>query len=190
MKKQNPMPSVEFLKECFEYHEDGFLTWKKRPLHHFSSSHRMNQCNSQFAGKRAGFQHHSGYWYIRMGLKDIGVHRIVYVIFFGALEMGLEVDHRDGDRSNNRYQNLRRANHNGQAHNNKKRSDNTSGYRGVHLEKASGKYSVNIQINGKQKKIGRFNNAVQAALVYDAAARKHHGEFASLNFPFEGERQC
>lgn len=190
MKKQYPMPSAEYLHECFEYHEDGYLVWKARPLHHFKSSHRMNQCNSQFAGAICGSEHHTGYIYVRVCGRDMGMHRIIYAMFNGDIGDGFEVDHHDGNKLNNRRENLRKATLNGQAHNNKKRKDNTSGYRGVHLEKESGKYSVNIQINGRQKKIGRYKDAIQAALVYDAAARFYHGEFAALNFPNEGERKC
>ena len=58
-----------------------------------------------------------------------------------------------------------------------------SKYRGVTLEKRINKWQTQIRINGKHKIIGYFNDEIEAAKAYDKAARKHHKEFAVLNFP-------
>jgi hypothetical protein len=61
--------------------------------------------------------------------------------------------------------------------------DNTSGFKGVHFARRYGKYQVRIVADGIRYHIGYFDNPVEAARAYDAAARKLHGDFAALNFP-------
>ena len=59
----------------------------------------------------------------------------------------------------------------------------STGYRGV-TEHTSGNFLVRISIgNGKQKVIGRFVTAIQAALAYDQAAIKAGKKKSTLNFP-------
>ena len=63
-------------------------------------------------------------------------------------------------------------------------SNNTSGYKGVSKSKSSGKFRVLISIgNGKQKRLGTFDTAIQAALAYDQAAIKAGKKKSTLNFP-------
>lgn len=189
MKQSNKLPNQELLKECFEYF-DGMLFWKVRPLNHFPNAHRMNRTNSEFAGTRAGGFHHTGYEYVKVCGQSIATHRIVWSMFNGAIPERHEIDHIDGTRSNNRIENLRLCVYSGNASNQTMRKDNSTGYRGVCYEPSSGKFMANIQSNKKQKKIGRYKTAIEAALAYDAYARKLHGEFASLNFPKDNERKC
>jgi hypothetical protein len=95
----------------------------------------------------------------------------------------MEVDHIDNDGLNCQRYNMRLATH---AENGKNRSmgrDNTSGFKGVHFARRYGKYQVRIVADGIRYHIGYFDNPVEAARAYDAAARKLHGDFAALNFP-------
>ena len=59
--------------------------------------------------------------------------------------------------------------------------NNTSGFRGVSLLKLTGKWRAYMKINGKQKYIGRFCTAIEAAMAHDEAAIKYQGEFACTN---------
>ena len=61
-----------------------------------------------------------------------------------------------------------------------------SRYKGVYQRKGSDKWYASIQARGKQAYLGEFDSAVEAALAYDAAARKLHGPFAAINFPERG----
>jgi len=96
-----------------------------------------------------------------------------------------ECDHHDNDPMNNRESNLTPCTHSQNQKNMKKPTTNTSGYKGVSLDRASKKWCVGITVNGKFKHIGRFpfSQKIKAAKAYDKAARKYHGKFAHINFP-------
>ena len=64
-----------------------------------------------------------------------------------------------------------------------KRSKNKTGYIGV-AKAPSGKYQAEISIgNGKQKYIGSYDTAKQAAKAYDKEAIKLRRPFSTLNYP-------
>lgn len=67
--------------------------------------------------------------------------------------------------------------------NQRRRRSNTSGYKGVSLNKRMGKWSATIRYDGKSHHLGFFEDPVIAAKVYDAEALKYHGEYALINFP-------
>jgi hypothetical protein len=94
-----------------------------------------------------------------------------------------EVDHINGDTLDNRRCNLRLATHAQNMCNNRMRSHNTSGYRGVFWYAERRKWGALIVARRKRKFLGLYADAVDAARAYDAAAIELHGEFASLNFP-------
>ena len=58
----------------------------------------------------------------------------------------------------------------------------SSQYKGVTLEKKSGKWIAQIRIDGKRKYLGIFTSEEEAAMAYDLKAEEAHGEFAVLNF--------
>lgn len=96
------------------------------------------------------------------------------------------VDHRDGDGLNNRRYNLRPATNQENSFNSQGyRKQTTSKYKGVSWDKHKKKWGAYIRINGKVKNLGRFDNEIEAAKVYDQAAREHYGDFAYLNLGVE-----
>ena len=64
----------------------------------------------------------------------------------------------------------------------KKKAPCSSKYKGVYRHK-NGKFKVTIRHQGKQYHIGYFDDEIDAAKAYDAAAKVMHGKFAVLNFP-------
>ena len=114
-------------------------------------------------------------------VRRVYMHRAVMERILGhPIPPGLTVDHIDRDRLNQQRDNLRLATRSQQqAH--KGIQVNTARYKGVswHL----GKYDVRIQHQGRRLTIGRFEDAVTAALHYDAATRLLNGPFAGPNFP-------
>jgi hypothetical protein len=97
------------------------------------------------------------------------------------------VDHIDGNPSNNRKSNLRIVNRTQNNMNSKTRTHNTSGYKGVTKSVSSDKYVASIGVNYKRIYLGVYQTPTEAALAYNQAALKYHGEYAKLNKIKEGE---
>lgn len=92
------------------------------------------------------------------------------------------VDHKDGNQLNNQRFNLRLCTLSENQHNQRNFHQNTSSrYKGVHWNRARGKWHVQIGVNGKRLYLGLFSSEEAAALAYNEAAIKYHREFASLN---------
>lgn len=95
---------------------------------------------------------------------------------------GVEVDHINGDRCDNRRANLRLCTKTENQRNSKKHKDGTtSKYKGVSKRKGSRLYKAEIRINGKQIYLGNFTDERDAARAYNEMALKHFGAFARLN---------
>lgn len=94
----------------------------------------------------------------------------------------LEVDHLDNNGLNNQKSNLRLATRMENSRNVSKRSNNTTGYKGVYLDKNMNKFRSRIVVNKKEVFLGYFDVAEDAARAYDAAARQYFGDFARTNF--------
>jgi hypothetical protein len=101
-----------------------------------------------------------------------------------------ETDHRDGNGLNNTRANMRDASTSQNGANKVKRTGTTSRFKGVSWNKQVGKWRVCIRIDGKVKHLGYYTDEVSAALAYDAAARKYHGEFGRYNFPVGVEQSA
>jgi hypothetical protein len=98
---------------------------------------------------------------------------------------GLVVDHRNRNTLDNRRANLRLATASQNMHNVQKKKNASSRFFGVYFIKNSGRWGAQIRFNGKDIWLGTFVNEIDAAMAYDAAAKKYYGEFARLNFPEE-----
>jgi hypothetical protein len=110
--------------------------------------------------------------------KILSMHREI----MGA-PAGMLVDHRNRDTLDNRKENLRLATHSQNQFNKGKTSrKTTSRFIGVFFVKYSGRWVARTTVEGKRIWLGRFDNEIEAARVYDEAAKKYHGEFAQLNF--------
>lgn len=94
------------------------------------------------------------------------------------------VDHINHDGLDNRRSNLRIAERNGLNIANARFEKNAHGYRGVYLDRRGRKrpYGAQIKVHRKHMNLGYFATAEEAARAYDAAARKHFGEYANTNF--------
>lgn len=120
-----------------------------------------------------------GYLFVWINGANYPAHRVIWAIMTGQDPGTSLVDHRDRDRSNNRWDNLRLANDAESAHNSGLRSDNLTGFRGVCMTR-NGRFNAQIASAGKSIHIGNFATAVEASEAYRAQAIKLHGDFANF----------
>jgi hypothetical protein len=112
------------------------------------------------------------------------MHRVILSRILGRPLLRPElVDHEDRNPLNNCRYNLRLASNSQNQGNTGTRTDNTSGFRGVYWSKQANLWRAGIKRDGRQRHLGYFDTAEEAARIYDEAARNHFGEFAVLNFP-------
>jgi hypothetical protein len=113
--------------------------------------------------------------------KIVGMHR---EIMNAPAEM--LVDHKNGNALDNRRANLRLATSSQNNCNRRiNKSKSYSQFRGVCFERRRRILYAKIKVHGKSIYLGSFDNEIDAAKAYDAAAKKYFGEFARLNFPEE-----
>jgi hypothetical protein len=97
------------------------------------------------------------------------------------------IDHRDGNGLNNTRRNLRRATDAQNCRDSPQRRG-ASQFKGVTWVARNEKWRAVIAVCGKQTSLGYFEHEYDAARAYDAAALKHFGEFACINFPEASSR--
>lgn len=91
------------------------------------------------------------------------------------------IDHKNGNKLDNRKQNLRVCTPKDNRCNTSKRYG-SSKFKGVSYYKIINKWRASIKVNGNDVYLGIFEKEMDAAIAYDMAAKIHHGEFANLNF--------
>ena len=108
------------------------------------------------------------------------LHKLMILV-----DAGYDIDHINRNKMDCRRKNLRVCSHHENCFNQKRGSNNTSGYIGVSLAKNIGKYESYIHHNGIKYLLGYFMTPQEAALCRDEAARVLFGVFCNLNFPDE-----
>ncbi len=158
------------LKELLHYDPGtGVFAWKSRSESHFKSIGDCNVWNARFAGSVAGSDHPNGRRvYREIGIKGVlhKAHRLAWLYTHGEFPQN-QMDHIDGDGSNNQIANLRDVTHQENQKNQRIPSNNTSGHIGVFFSKAQGKWKAQIGTASGQRNLGCF------AYIEDAiSARK------------------
>lgn len=111
------------------------------------------------------------------------MHRFIMKIY-NDLTPKIIIDHKNGDALDNRKCNLRMCSNAENIRNAQISNNNTTGYKGVHMKKEHGRrkrYVAKIRTDVGEIGLGHFMSASEAAIAYNEAAIKYHGEFAFLN---------
>lgn len=163
---------IERLRELLDYDpETGALTWRAR----LDYVGKRAAWNVRYAGQIAGTPVAGGYVCVRIGKRHFLGHRIAWAMTHGAWPE-FDLDHRDGDPSNNRIANLRPATHANNLRNQRRSKSNTTGFKGV--SRRRGKFRAVIVADGRQHHLGDHATPEAAHEAYTVAAQRLHGEFA------------
>ena len=153
------LPPYEVVDEWLTYNPDtGKITWKK------------DRWYNAKAGEEAGaICTTTGYRSIRLGGKrKVQAHRVAWLLLHKEDPYPLEVDHIDGDRTNNKAANLRLVTRKqNQQNRTKQNKNNTTGYTGVYPR--GKKWKAAIQFNGKLSYLGLFDTKEQASAAWQQA---------------------
>ena len=164
-KAYKPLPAAEELWECFEYRPlTGELIW------------RSVGRKKVLPGSVAGCPTPDGYYNVCFNLVRYRAHRLVWAWITGEDPGEHQVDHIDGNRSNNTWSNLRLATQPENVRNRPVRKDNKLGVKGVFM-RHDGKYRARVRHNKVIYNLGAFDTAEEAGAAYQKAAAELHGEF-------------
>ncbi len=163
---------AQLLREMLDYDPStGLFTWK------------VDRTRGVKAGDVAGSVHPTGYRRIKINGLLYLASRLAWMYVYGAIPDGFTIDHINHIRSDDRITNLRLATYTENARNKLKPRSNTSGFKGVYLNKKTGMYAARAKSKGKWVYFGRrHESAVLAAAAYDRGITSLYGEFASFNF--------
>lgn len=117
-----------------------------------------------------------GYYVVKINRKVKLWHRLVYEHFNGPLSPGIDVDHINNKREDNRESNLQLLSHKSNSRYSLKSKRNTSGFAGVTWHKRDKKWQAQITINCKRKHLGHFDSIEEAHEAYLQAKIKYHGK--------------
>lgn len=174
------LPGKEYLESVFSYDSNiGVLMWKYRPINHFRNESGYKAYNSMKPGNIAGNVRRNGYKRVKLDGVEYQVHRIIWKMFYGYDPKEF-IDHKNGNPSDNRIENLRLSNVITNGYNSKKQINNKTGYKGVSLTQENN-YRADIQAGGKHIYLGRYDTPQDAYAAYCDAAIKYHGSFARVS---------
>lgn len=153
------------LNNLFDY-RDGILFWAVNPPR-----------GQKTKGNAAGSLWNSGYLSTRIKGKQYLNHRLIFMMHHGYFPK--EIDHINGNKLDNRIDNLRDASHFDNTKNATIRADNKTGVKGVHFNKRRKKFHAYITTNRKRINLGFFDSLEDAKNVVAKARQYHHGEYAN-----------
>jgi len=155
------------LRELLIYNpETGKWLWKVRR-------------NRMPLGSKAGTISGDGYINISVDGLVYRAHRLAWLYMTGEWP-SRQIDHEDTNRSNCKWNNLRISNQSQNIANSRRRSNNSSGYKGVSWNKRLSKWKAYIMKDGKNYNLGFFDHAIDASIAYQRAAVEMFGAFARM----------
>lgn len=163
LSKQGYMSADEWRERVAYDRDTGVLTWLKS---YFKS--RIGQPIGSIAPEGYVRAHIDGRLWV--------VHRLIWLHVHGVWPTG-QIDHINGNRSDNRLCNLREATPSQNCANSRARR---SGLKGATFVRKIGRWQAQIGIGRKNVFLGLFDTEEEAAAAYARKAREVHGEFARV----------
>jgi len=163
-----PLPTHQRVKALLDYDPaTGVFTWRETVRGRNTVAGAVAGCVSQKTGYRS------------VGI-DGGKQRANRLAWFWMTGQWPErlVDHENGVKNDDRWDNLRHATKGQNNSNSRLKSNNRSGYKGVVYRKSMGKWTAQITVKRMHKHLGTFDTPEAAHAAYVSAANRDHGEFA------------
>jgi len=156
--------SQSLVKSILNYNPDtGVFVWEA-------------QRKKIVVGSVAGGDNGHGYWVIRIDGRLYRAHQLAWLYVYGEWP-DRQIDHINGNRSDNRISNLRLATQS-QNNANTRVLSSMSGIKGVGMH--NGRWRAQIRIDGKKVHLGYFDCPAVAHFAYQIAADNHFGEYARI----------
>jgi len=173
--------SIELTREVLQRYldytpETGALKWRARTPDMFeakkvSADIACRRWNGRCAGKSALVPTSHGYLTVRINRRPFYAHRVIWAMLYGSVG-GLEIDHINGDRSDNRPANLRVVTRRDNMRNKRMSDKNTSGVTGVSPTE-NGKWLAAIGGAETREYLGIFADFDEAVAARRDAEQRH-----------------
>ena len=166
--------TAEIARELLYYDiKTGDLFWKERDVKWFPRKANSAAWNSRFAGKKTLTSAHPRGYKTGMILgKRYLTHRIIWLISYGDWPK-YQIDHINGDRTDNRLCNLRDLDQKNNCRNMGLRATNTSGITGVRWSESANKWRAAIMVNYKSISLGCYDELAESAKARKEAEIKY-----------------
>lgn len=159
--------NVDEFKEFITYDPDTGLMYWNKVINNKARSGDL--CGSNVDSK--------GYRRVCFKGKQFRAHRVAWLLYYGCTPSA-QIDHINGNRTDNRICNLRLASNAENSRNAKLSKDNTSGCSGVTYHKKAKKWAASIMYNRKQIYLGIYENILDAVQVRKEAEVRYFGAFS------------
>jgi hypothetical protein len=162
---------IPYLRECWSHDaETNVLRWRDRPRSHFRSDRARAQFQ-RFVGKEAGSFDPNGYRVVTLTFEGKTIrlyqHRVVWALMNGEWPSS-NLDHWNGDESDNRFDNLFEASYSGNAQN----RSNMKFAKGAYPDGYG--WRASIRVNGEYIYLGYFATEEEAHKAYLEAKQRLH----------------
>ena len=191
------MIDADRLKKIVHYDpETGEFTWLPRTPDMFKSGYRTAEgnCanwNARYAGTKAGTFDHYGRVQISVDNQLYKAHRLAWLYMTGEWPPeGFEVDHRDVNHANNKWDNLRLATSSQNKMNMGLRRDNRLGVKNVAFDDERNKFKVRVKTGDGRAIFKRFDTLDEANTFAHSMRSEHHKDFARHSGPLWTKPQC
>lgn len=178
IKRKRLKPTAERVRELLHYDpETGIFRWR---VDRYSGEYYKTL--KARAGDIAGAINDKGYRHIRINNRVYKASHVAWVYMTGEWPKTktFMIDHKDGNKTNDAWDNLRLSTRSQNGCNRGPQRNNSSGYKGVRKcnDKRKKPFHAQITIDGKNISLGYFSSALEGFYAYRRAARRLHGKFA------------